>query len=184
MLMIYLAAIETDADKSKFEILYTEYRALMFYVANQILNNDQDSEDAVHQAFEKIIEIIDKIEVSKCPKTKSLVVTIVERKAIDLYRMQKRRVVLPLDEENANLYSTSQIEVVPDKVSIAQAIAALSPKYRELLLLKYDNGYSDREIAQMLSITIDNVRKTIQRAKGQLKRILDEQEAPAHENNR
>ena len=98
--------------------------------------------------------------------------------------MHERRVVLPLDEENANLYSTSQIEVVPDKVSIAQAIAALSPKYRELLLLKYDNGYSDREIAQMLSITIANVRKTIQRAKGQLKRILDEQEAPAHEHNR
>ena len=32
MLMIYLAAIETDADKSKFEILYTEYRALMWQI--------------------------------------------------------------------------------------------------------------------------------------------------------
>lgn len=103
MLMIYLAAIETDANKSKFETIYTEYRAIMFYVAKQILNNDQDSEDVVHQAFEKIIEIIDKIEVAKCPKTKSLVVTIVERKAIDLYRAQRRRVILPIDEENIHI---------------------------------------------------------------------------------
>ena len=36
MLMIYLAAIETDANKSKFETIYTEYRAIMFYVAKAI----------------------------------------------------------------------------------------------------------------------------------------------------
>ena len=183
MLMIYLAAIETDANKSKFETIYTEYRAIMFYVAKQILNNDQDSEDVVHQAFEKIIEIIDKIEVAKCPKTKSLVVTIVERKAIDLYRAQRRRVILPIDEENIHIHSPSRLEAIPDSINITQAIAMLSPKYRSLLLLKYDNGYSDWEIAQMLSMSVANVRKTIQRAKDKLKIILAGQEATANADN-
>ncbi len=184
MLMIYLAAIETDAEKSKFEAIYMEYRALMFYVANQILNNDQDAEDVVHQAFEKIIAIVDEIESVKCPQTKSLVVTIVERKAIDLYRARRRRTTLPLDEESNSAFSPSGIETMPDRAGVAQAIASLPSKYRSLLLLKYDNGYSNQEIAQMLSMPAANVKKTIQRAKAKLRQLLEEQEVFPDADNR
>lgn len=176
MLTLYMAAIETDVQRSKFEDIYNEYRGLMFYAAYQILHSDQDAEDAVHLAFEKIIEILDKIETVKCPQTKSLVVTIVERKAIDLYRRKKRLVFLPLDEQIASPAAPTTVEAVSDRVSVAQAIAALPPKYRALLLLKYDSGYSDREIGQMLSMSAANVKKTIQRAKARLSQILEEQE--------
>ena len=59
-MLIYLALIDSDAEKSKFEITYRAYRDLMFHVAYKILNNQQDSEDAVHQAFLKIIEVLEK----------------------------------------------------------------------------------------------------------------------------
>lgn len=49
--------------------------------------------------------------------------------------------------------------------------------YRELLLLKYDSGFSEKEIAVLLSMTEANVHKTIQRAKTKLSKILEEQEA-------
>ena len=61
-MLIYLCAIEGQDEKQKFEIIYEEYKNLMFYVANRILEDTQDSEDIVHQAFLKIIEIIDQIE--------------------------------------------------------------------------------------------------------------------------
>ncbi|MGN0335849.1 MAG: hypothetical protein ACI4DV_09385 [Lachnospiraceae bacterium] len=32
-----------------FEILYYRYQGLMFHVANEILHNEYDAEDAVHQ---------------------------------------------------------------------------------------------------------------------------------------
>ena len=48
---------------------------------------------------------------------------------------------------------------------------------RELLLLKYDTGYSEKEIAQLLGMTEANVKKTIQRAKAKLQTLLDEMEA-------
>ena len=57
-MIIYLQMIDAPEDKHKFEILYTEYRGLMFYIANQILNNKQDAEDAVHTAFVSIAENI------------------------------------------------------------------------------------------------------------------------------
>lgn len=82
VMLIYLALIETDSDKEKIETIYTEYRGLMFYVANKILGDTMDSEDIVHDAFVKIAEIIEKIDTAKCPKTRNLVVTIVEMHSV------------------------------------------------------------------------------------------------------
>lgn len=175
-MLIYLSLIESDAEKTKFEIIYHEYRDLMFCVADKILNNQQDSEDTVHQAFIKLIEVLEKIDEPKCPKTRGLVVTIVERKAIDLYRKKKRSVVVELDEEYYNVPSPSDLESVDGMSDLAKAMALLPTRYRELLLLKYDSGFSEREIAQLLAMTEANVKKTIQRAKVKLGTILEEQE--------
>ena len=65
----------------------------------------------------------------------------------------------------------------PPGSAIAHAIASLPDRYRELLLLKYDTGYSEKEIAQLLGMTEANVKKTIQRAKAKLQTLLDEMEA-------
>ena len=90
-MLIYLAIIDSPEDQSKFEIVYNTYKSLMFYVADKILHNEQDAEDAVHNAFIKIAENIQKVGEPICPKTKSYVVTIVESKAIDIYRANQRR---------------------------------------------------------------------------------------------
>ena len=71
----------------------------MYYTANRILRNSSDAEDVVHQAFLKVIEILDTISSPRCHKTRALLVTITEHKAIDLYREKQRRNVLPLAEE-------------------------------------------------------------------------------------
>ena len=96
-MLVYLAVIDEPAQKTKFETVYHRYRGLMYYVAYRILNNASDAEDAVHDAFIKIAENIKKISDPVCPKTQSYVVTIVENKAIDLYRRKQRRGALPLE---------------------------------------------------------------------------------------
>ena len=85
-MLIYLQMIETPEEKTVFEQIYLEYRGLMYHVAYEILHNEQEAENAVHQAFVKIAENIKKIEDPLCPKTRSYVVTIVEHQAIDRYR--------------------------------------------------------------------------------------------------
>lgn len=67
-MMIYLQMIETPEEKSKFEQIYLEYKGLMFHVAYEILHNEQDAEDAVHQAFVKIAENIKKMIILCVPK--------------------------------------------------------------------------------------------------------------------
>ena len=98
-MLIYLMMIDSPEDQSKFEKVYLTYKGLMYHTAYKVLNNEEDAEDAVHKAFVKIAENISKIGEPVCPKTKVYVVTIVENKAIDLYRANQRRSkVIYLDE--------------------------------------------------------------------------------------
>ena len=97
-MIIYLAMIDSPEGRHKFEFIYNRYKNLMFYTASKILGDTRDSEDTVHDAFLKIIEIIDDITDVECPQTKSLVVTITENKAIDLYRKRRKRKITPFEE--------------------------------------------------------------------------------------
>ena len=177
-MFLYLAMIDSDADKSKFEILYSEYKNLMYYTANRILHNSSDAEDVVHQAFLKVIEILDTISSPRCHKTRALLGTITEHKAIDLYREKQRRNVLPLAEEYIGAAPAAEIERLAERDTLAAAIASLPPRYHSVLLLRYDCGYSNAEIANILDMTEPNVRKLIQRAKEKLSAALSGMEEP------
>jgi hypothetical protein len=74
-MFIYLAIIDSPEGKLKFEVIYERYKGLMFYTANSVLGDTRDSEDIVHDAFLKIIEIIDEIDDPKSPQTRYLIVT-------------------------------------------------------------------------------------------------------------
>ena len=139
-MFLYLAMIDSDADKSKFEILYSEYKNLMYYTANRILCNSSDTEDVVHQAFLKVIEILDTISSPRCHKTRALLVTITEHKAIDLYREKQRRNVLPLAEEYIGAAPAAEIERLAARDALAAAIASLPPRYRSVLLRLFQRG--------------------------------------------
>lgn len=42
-MLIYMMTIDTPQHQSNFEKIYRTYKGLMFYVANQILNNEHDA---------------------------------------------------------------------------------------------------------------------------------------------
>ena len=51
MLMLYAAVIDDAEDIKKFEKIYYEYREQMFFVANKILRDSYEAEDAVQNAL-------------------------------------------------------------------------------------------------------------------------------------
>ena len=168
--MIYLQMIESENDKSKFEEIYIKYRALMFYAANKILNNDQDAEDAVHMAFIKIAENIEKIMDLECPKTRSYIVTIAENKAIDIYRKKSRH------KEAEYLDEVKGTEVIYEGDNLlAKCILNLPARYRETIILRYYHGYSVRELAAIFDISISAASKLDQRAKNKLKKLCEKE---------
>jgi len=170
-MLMYLAAIDSPEDQSKFEKVYLAYKGLMYHVAYQILGNEQDAEDAVHNAFVKIVEYIEKIGDPVCSKTRSYVVTIAENKAIDLYRANQRR------GKAAYLDEVGGIPVnAPEDPGLEYCILKLPPQYRQVIFLKYYHGFSCKEIAKQLGISEANAKKLDQRAKKKLLALCREEE--------
>ena len=94
-MLVYLQLIDSPEEQSRFEELYITYRKLMFHVAKGILGNDQDAEDAVHDAFLSIAKNFDKISTEDRLKTKAFVVIVVENKAINI-KKEARSVYIKL----------------------------------------------------------------------------------------
>lgn len=85
-LQLCLALIEDVAEQQKFEQMYWQYRKLMFHCAKKRLQDDQLAEDAVSMAFLSVAQNMGMVKEAICSETKWLLVTIVERAAINLYK--------------------------------------------------------------------------------------------------
>lgn len=169
-MLIYLQMIDSPVDQSKFEVAYMEYKDFMYGVAYDILHNVEDSEDAVHYAFLKLAENIHKIGEPKCPKTFGYIVTIVENRAIDIYRAKRAHPKEPYDDEAVGICVEYE---GPNRV--AGCILKLPARQRQIMILKYSHGYELKEIARMLGITYANALKIEQRAKVKLRALCEEE---------
>lgn len=166
--IIYLRMIEGDENKQRFAALYETYRGLMFYVANKLLQNTHDAEDAVHQAFISLAENFSKIDEIECPQTRTYVVLIVERKAIDILRKRNRQSEVSINE------AVHGIEIpLPGDHGLADAMA-LPGHSHEILLLRYYNGYTTKEIAAAFGVSYAATKKQLTRAKNALRVKLEE----------
>lgn len=173
-MLIYLNLIDCEEDISKLELLYNTYRQRMFYVANNILKDNHLAEDAVHMAFLRIIDNLNKINDVKSHKTKGLIVIIVKNISIDIYRNNKReREKIELLEREISINSNEHVEL-SGLSELEIAISKLPENYRQVILLKFSHHFSDNEIGDILKIKPDNVRKRISRGKEKLKSILEE----------
>lgn len=166
---------ETGQEQEKFNRIYDYYRNLMYHVAYKILNNHHDAEDATADALCKLAQNISKIGEPICPKTRSFVVTVTERQAIDLYRRKKRRAEVEIQERACNEEGGRSVEMeVMERSALAIAIAKLPEHYREVIILKFAQGYSTKEIAKILGYSVPKVEKLIARGKAKLEIALKE----------
>ena len=67
-MFIFFMALETEEEKEKFEILYKKYKAGMYRIAWNILKNEKDAEDIVHESFWAIIENFEKYTMFRVAK--------------------------------------------------------------------------------------------------------------------
>ncbi len=168
-MLIYMQMISSDEDRSKFEQLYSAYSGLMYHIAYGLLKNRQDAEDAVHQAFISIIENLQKVSDVDDPKTKSYIVVITEHKAVDIIRLRARYSSETFDE------SFCGIEIpLPGDDGLADALSKLPARYREVLLLRFDNGLTTKELGRIFGLSRSAVQKLIWRAKQALRKALGE----------
>lgn len=173
MLSFYLSLVDDRDDKGKFERIYRQYKNLMLSCAFSILKDESLAEDAVHDAFMRILKNLDKIDEVQSPRTRGFVVVITENTAKTLYNKMNRVKLVELDdnipmdesvEQNAEQAITAEF--------IAQKIDELPDNYKNVMLLKYLNGLNNKEISNALGLSDTLVRKRLERGRKALGNLL------------
>ena len=175
-MLIYLSLLDSEEEISKFELIYSTYKKQMYYTANNILKDSHLAEDAVHNAFLRIINNLEKIEDINSHKTKGLIVIVVKNVSIDIYRKNKKErdnTIFIDDLDDINGYDEINKNDIGD---LEIAISKLPENYKQVFLLKFSHELTDNEISEILDIKPDNVRKRISRGREKLKNILKKME--------
>ena len=168
MLVYYLQMLDTPEEKMRFEQIYLKYRGLMYRVADSILRNRQDAEDAVHNAFLRIIKHFKKFQTTPVEDLAPQVVVIARNEAISLLR--KRKGDAPLEDWDGLAASS---ESVSDYHALVDSFTRLPQTYRAVMEMKLLLGYSDGEIAAKLGLSKTAVSTRISRGRQLLRDIVE-----------
>lgn len=165
MLSVYLMMIDNSDDKVKFEKVYKNYKNIMLNRAYEIVKERQLAEDAVHNAFLKIINNLPKIYDADSNETKWYVIVIVTNEAKKIYNKENKILKAELTdmESDFNLEAVVEDKNIVEKVK--KEIGLLPEIYRDTMSLKYYNDLSNKEISSVLSIPISTVKKRLQRGR-------------------
>ena len=147
------------------EELYVKYRQLMFYVANEILDDVQLAEDAVQEAFIRIAKNMHKINCSNPGSTKAFLITVVRNVALSM--LKKENHYYDFSEYQDLIVDKQEVEKdVLDRLEVKSYISAirkLPEKYRDILYLHCVQEYTISEISKLLQLSQEVVKKRIQR---------------------
>ena len=139
--------------------IYERYYKLMYQVAYSILQNFEDTEDVLQEAFIRIDKNISKISEPFCSKTKNFVVIITKRLALNMLRKKKG---IQVEELLATLEDV-RIEASPERANETKTIQELvKMAIRDLSLI---DEYTPKEIADMLEMKEQSIYKRLKRGK-------------------
>lgn len=170
MLVYYLQMLDTPEEKVQFEQIYLKYRGLMCHVAESILHDHQEAEDAVHNAFLKIIKKFSKFQNTPAQDLAPQIVAIARNEAISLLR--KRKDLAPLEDWEG---FAETAEEVSDYHSLVDTFALLPQTYQSAMEMKLLLGYSDGEIAAKLGLSKKAVSVRISRGRQLLQSIVEQE---------
>lgn len=174
MIGLYLGMLETEADKQKFNRLYTLYRQPMYAAAYQILKDAYLAEDAVHNAFLKIMRCLTRLGKPETNASRNYLLIIARNEALRLYHRSRTQIPSETVEEAVPDIQDVELETESREVQkrIYDLIASLDTSYSDILLLKFYYDMDDDEIAETLGISLNNARVRLHRARTKLKAML------------
>jgi len=167
MLALYLQMLDTPEEQVRFEQIYQKYRGLMYHVADNILHNSQDAEDAVHNAFLRVIRHFSKFRDAPARDIAPQLVVITKNEAISVLRKKKDAVPLEDQEDFAET-----LDAVAGYHSLVDSFRRLPQTYRAAMEMKL-LGYSDGEIAAKLGLSKTAVSTRISRGRRLLRDIVE-----------
>ncbi len=192
MLVLLMTYIDNEKDKITVERLFNAYKKQMVIYALSILHNDSDSEDAVQNAFIKIIsnnwKTVSKIENENDIKNYLLKAT--KNACIDIMRKNSRQIIssdfLTKSNQDTDIPNDSDfVESICSKLNYEDLVAiieSLDRKYSEVLYYHFVLELTISETAKILKQNLSTTKMQLVRGKKQLIDLINSKGASYYGN--
>lgn len=167
MPLILIEMIDSPDDREAVEIIYIQYRQLLFTIAMDILHDEKASEDAVVETFIRFIQNLDDTKKSCCKETRNYLAAIIRNYCYDIIKGKHE-----IEIEDLGNYMDQSVDINIDSVfeaasydEIKATFHSLPQAYGDVLYLAYVEDKSYDDIALICHISKQTARKRLERAK-------------------
>ncbi len=159
-------------DSEKLEALYRLYEKPLYHIAMAVLHHHEQAEDAVHDAFCKVMRHISKLGEPQAPETRAYMIAAVRSAAFRQYRRNERRnaMTFPFDALIQTIPDTRDtlrlhIEKSELRELLSSLLDSLNDTDRSIVLLHCRDGLTFGEIGRQLGISEAAARKRFERTR-------------------
>jgi RNA polymerase sigma-70 factor, ECF subfamily len=147
-------------DDAAFDALYRESVADVHGYALSLLGDRASAEDVTALAFERLLRARRRLDPRR-GSPRALLFTIARNAALDELRRRRRR---GIEGVAALPAADAADEDVERRDSVRRALAALAPRDREIVLLKFHGQLTNAELARAIGISESNAGTRLHRA--------------------
>ena len=169
------------------EELYNRFASKMYAVCLRYANNSDDAQDLLQEGFIKVYKNLHRFRAEG--SFEGWIRRVFINSSIEHYRKKAAKLSTVSDKEESTIEDTdiTAIDTLAEK-DIIRLIQDLSPGYRTVFNLYVIEGYSHREIGELLNISEGTSKSQLARAKGILQKkvtqyLSDTQKAYNKEKN-
>ncbi len=160
-------------EESALADLYSTYYPRVYNYAFLQLGDIQAAEDLASEVMLKVLESVRKYQFKGAPFS-AWVFRIARNRLIDLHRRRKRRGEVDLTEPVAAMQTSPEVlaERALDRGQLHLALKYLTDEQRQVIVLKFIEGFDNGSIARVLGRSEGAVKSLQHRALNSLRRIM------------
>jgi RNA polymerase sigma factor (sigma-70 family) len=155
-------------DKEAFIDAVKEYMPQLYNVAKTKLRNDEDAGDAIQDTILAAFSNLKKLKEPRYFKT--WIIKVLMNKCNDIVKRSSKFVYVgdynEVEEKNSMPVISENIE---DELDFKNLLTVLNDDHRIVIILFYINGFTTREISEILSEKEGTIKSRLRRARYQLR---------------
>ncbi len=166
-----VAAVADARDAAAFRLIVDRHAASALRLAERILQNRADAEDAVQEAFQRLWRDARRFRPER-GRFRSWFIRVLINVCRDRQRRLHRRPATSLADMAVLPVETEGVERLDRVQAVRQALAALPERQRWAVVLTYYEGLSNCEAAAAMGVSVKALEALLVRARRHLARML------------
>ncbi len=156
-------------DKQAFLDLIEPQKEKLYKIAYTYVKNEQDALDIIQETICKAYVSLDNLKKPKYFNTWLVKILI----NISITTLNRNKKIIYLEEKEVE-YDNSSIAKCDDRLDLLTELGKLDSKYRDVIILKYYEDFTIKEIAEILNIPIGTARTNLYRGLEVLRKSMKE----------